>query len=49
MMRDIPAGRFGRSEDVVYFQSFFADPHSDFTTGEVLYVVGGSAGERVPG
>ena len=37
----IPMGRLGTPEDVAHAVSFFADPRSDFVSGQILYVTGG--------
>ncbi|CDQ19029.1 3-oxoacyl-ACP reductase FabG [Halobacillus karajensis] len=37
----IPAGRSGKPEDIANAVAFFADQHSSFVNGQVLYVAGG--------
>ncbi|WP_226580865.1 beta-ketoacyl-ACP reductase [Halobacillus litoralis] len=37
----IPAGRSGKPEDIANAVAFFADEHSSFVNGQVLYVAGG--------
>lgn len=39
----IPMRRLGRPDDVANAVRFFADPRSDFVTGQVLYVCGGAS------
>ncbi|QAU47826.1 SDR family NAD(P)-dependent oxidoreductase [Bradyrhizobium guangzhouense] len=43
MARNVPVGRLGSREDVAHAISFFLDEHSDFVTGQVLYVCGGTS------
>jgi NAD(P)-dependent dehydrogenase (short-subunit alcohol dehydrogenase family) len=40
-LRNIPAGRLGRSEDIAAAVRFFCLPESEFTTGQSLLVDGG--------
>ena len=42
-LKSIPAGRFGRPEDVAEAAAFLADEASDYITGQVLCVDGGMA------
>lgn len=44
VVRDIPAGRPGKPDDIANAVSFFADPRSGFVSGQVLYVSGGPRG-----
>jgi NAD(P)-dependent dehydrogenase (short-subunit alcohol dehydrogenase family) len=39
----VPVRRLGEADDVARAVSFFADPASDFVTGQVLYVCGGTS------
>jgi len=41
--RQIPAGRFGTPADVARAVMFFADPKASFTTGQTLFVCGGTS------
>lgn len=41
MVRDIAVGRAGTPEDIANAVAFFADEHSSFVSGQVLYVAGG--------
>lgn len=43
-VKGIPAGRPGKPDDIAQAVSFFADPHSGFVNGQVLYVAGGPHG-----
>jgi NAD(P)-dependent dehydrogenase (short-subunit alcohol dehydrogenase family) len=43
MARNVPVGRLGSREDVAHAISFFLDERSDFVTGQVLYVCGGTS------
>lgn len=43
MARNVPVGRLGSREDVAHAVEFFLDAHSDFVTGQVLYVCGGTS------
>jgi 3-oxoacyl-[acyl-carrier protein] reductase len=43
LAKAIPIGRLGRADDVARAVMFFADPHSSFVTGQVLYVCGGAS------
>jgi 3-oxoacyl-[acyl-carrier protein] reductase len=43
LVKAIPVGRLGRSDDVARAVLFFADPQNSFVTGQVLYVCGGSS------
>jgi 3-oxoacyl-[acyl-carrier protein] reductase len=43
MARNIPVGRLGSREDVAHAIEFFLDERSDFVTGQVLYVCGGTS------
>lgn len=43
LVKTIPAGRLGRSDDVARAVMFFADPQNSFVTGQVLYVCGGTS------
>jgi 3-oxoacyl-[acyl-carrier protein] reductase len=40
-LRDIPVGRLGQAADIAHAVAFFADPRSDFVSGQILYVTGG--------
>ncbi len=40
-LREIPAGREGRIEDVAAAVLFFASPQAAYITGQVLEVAGG--------
>jgi glucose 1-dehydrogenase len=42
-IRNIPAGRAGRTEDIAAVVRFFCLPESEFTTGQTLLVDGGHA------
>jgi NAD(P)-dependent dehydrogenase (short-subunit alcohol dehydrogenase family) len=41
--RQIPAGRFGTPANVARAVMFFADPKASFTTGQTLFVCGGTS------
>jgi 3-oxoacyl-[acyl-carrier protein] reductase len=41
MLQQIPAGRFGRAEDVAKAVGFFVSDESDYLTGQVLAIDGG--------
>src|SRR5581483_9737772 len=41
--RAIPVGRLGQPADVARAVLFFAAPHSDFITGQTLFVCGGTS------
>jgi 3-oxoacyl-[acyl-carrier protein] reductase len=41
MLRQIPAGRVGRPEDVARAVCFFASDESDYLTGQILAIDGG--------
>ena len=43
MARNVPVGRLGSREDVAHAIEFFLDERSDFVTGQVLYVCGGTS------
>ncbi len=43
MARNVPVGRLGSREDVAHAIEFFLDTRSDFVTGQVLYVCGGTS------
>ncbi|MDE5444168.1 SDR family oxidoreductase [Bradyrhizobium sp. CSA207] len=43
MARNVPVGRLGSREDVAHAVEFFLDERSDFVTGQVLYVCGGTS------
>ncbi|RXG94639.1 SDR family NAD(P)-dependent oxidoreductase [Bradyrhizobium zhanjiangense] len=43
MARNVPVGRLGAREDVAHAVEFFLDERSDFVTGQVLYVCGGTS------
>lgn len=43
MARNVPVGRLGAREDVAHAIEFFLDERSDFVTGQVLYVCGGTS------
>lgn len=43
MARNVPVGRLGSREDVAHAIEFFLDARSDFVTGQVLYVCGGTS------
>lgn len=43
LKKSIPAGHFGKPEDVAALALFLASPQSDFITGEVIRVDGGMA------
>jgi len=43
LARNVPVGRLGSREDVAHAISFFLDERSDFVTGQVLYVCGGTS------
>jgi len=40
-LRDISVGRLGEARDIAHAVAFFADPRSDFVSGQILYVTGG--------
>jgi gluconate 5-dehydrogenase len=41
LRRRVPAGRWGRPEELAGAVVFFASPASDFVNGQILYVDGG--------
>jgi 2-deoxy-D-gluconate 3-dehydrogenase len=41
IVRRIPAGRFGRPEEIAALAAFLAGPSADFITGETIVVDGG--------
>jgi NAD(P)-dependent dehydrogenase (short-subunit alcohol dehydrogenase family) len=41
LLERIPLGRVADPDDVVGPTLFFCGPHSDFVTGQILYVDGG--------
>jgi NAD(P)-dependent dehydrogenase (short-subunit alcohol dehydrogenase family) len=43
MTRNVPVGRLGSREDVAHAIEFFLDERSDFVTGQVLYICGGTS------
>lgn len=43
MARNVPVGRLGSREDVAHAVEFFLDERSDFVTGQVIYVCGGTS------
>ncbi|MCP3398778.1 SDR family NAD(P)-dependent oxidoreductase [Bradyrhizobium sp. CCGB20] len=43
MASNVPVGRLGSREDVAHAIEFFLDERSDFVTGQVLYVCGGTS------
>jgi 3-oxoacyl-[acyl-carrier protein] reductase len=43
MARNVPVGRLGSREDVAHAVEFFLEERSDFVTGQVLYVCGGTS------
>jgi 3-oxoacyl-[acyl-carrier protein] reductase len=43
IVKAIPVGRLGRSDDVARAVAFFADPQNSFVTGQLLYVCGGAS------
>ncbi|MBR0955799.1 SDR family NAD(P)-dependent oxidoreductase [Bradyrhizobium japonicum] len=43
MARNVPVGRLGARGDVAHAIEFFLDERSDFVTGQVLYVCGGTS------
>lgn len=43
MARNVPVGRLGSREDVAHAVEFFLDERSEFVTGQVLYVCGGTS------
>ncbi len=43
LVKSVPVGRLGRSDDVARAVMFFADRQNSFITGQVLYVCGGTS------
>ncbi|HLZ01023.1 MAG TPA: SDR family oxidoreductase [Bradyrhizobium sp.] len=43
MARNVPVGRLGSRDDVAHAIEFFLGERSDFVTGQVLYVCGGTS------
>jgi len=41
LCQDLPAGRFGRPEDAARLIAFLCSAHSDYITGQRIYVDGG--------
>ena len=48
IIRNIPVGRMGESEDIGNATSFFLDERSSFVTGQTLYVCGGLSVGQAP-
>jgi 3-oxoacyl-[acyl-carrier protein] reductase len=46
--RQIPAGRFGRPEEIAHACAYFLADEAAFTTGQVLYVCGGLSIGQAP-
>ncbi|HZA02574.1 MAG TPA: SDR family oxidoreductase [Hyphomicrobiaceae bacterium] len=47
-VRQIPAGRFGRPEEIAHACAYFLAEEAAFTTGQVLYVCGGLSVGQAP-
>jgi NAD(P)-dependent dehydrogenase (short-subunit alcohol dehydrogenase family) len=47
-IRQIPAGRFGRPEEIAHACAYFLAEEAAFTTGQVLYVCGGLSVGKAP-
>jgi 3-oxoacyl-[acyl-carrier protein] reductase len=47
-VRHIPAGRFGRPEEIAHACAYFLAEEAAFTTGQVLYVCGGLSVGQAP-
>lgn len=41
IVETIPVGRSGKPSDIANAVAFFADEHSSFVNGQVIYVAGG--------
>jgi 3-oxoacyl-[acyl-carrier protein] reductase len=48
LIREVPARRFGRPEEIAHACAYFLSEEAGFTTGQVLYVCGGSSVGQVP-